>query len=119
MVTPHTADRLGNRSGSRYPPGTDAFFRRWVACTVAGEALGFTVAAALAATRDLSHMREFGLLIAAGAIEGALLGRAQSMAMSRLQLPAGATRGFRRTHCAVWKSPAMASIVTLRFFVGD
>jgi len=92
VATPHTGGRLGNRGGSSYPPGTDAFFRRWIACTVAGEALGFTVAAALAATRDLSHMREFGLLIAAGAIEGGLLGRAQSMAMSRLQLPAAVLR---------------------------
>ena len=46
--------------------------RRWVACTVAGEAVGFTVAAALAATQDLSHLPEFAILLGAGAIEGAL-----------------------------------------------
>src|SRR6188472_3648259 len=92
VATPHKAERLGNRSGSRYPPGTDAFFRRWVACTVAGEAAGFTVAAALAATRDLSQMPDFAILLGAGAVEGALLGRGQAMAMTRLQLPAAILR---------------------------
>jgi len=79
---------LGNRVASPYPPGTDVFFRRWVACTVAGEAVGFTVAAALATTQNLSHMPEFAILLGAGAIEGALLGKGQAMAMTRLQLPA-------------------------------
>jgi hypothetical protein len=87
-----TDEHLGNQAGSRYPPGTDVFFRRWVACTVAGEAVGFTVAAALATTQDLSHMPEFAILLGAGAIEGALLGKGQAMAMSRLQLPAAVLR---------------------------
>lgn len=85
---PATYERPGNRAGSPYPPGTDAFLRRWVACTVAGEAAGFTVAAALAATQDLTHMPALVVLLGAGAIEGALLGRGQAMAMNRLQLPA-------------------------------
>jgi hypothetical protein len=88
MASPLAGERVGERVGSVYPPGTDTFFRRWVACTVAGEAVGFTVAAALAATQDLSHMPEFAILLGAGAIEGALLGRGQAMAMTRLQLPA-------------------------------
>jgi hypothetical protein len=83
-----TGESLGSRADSAYPPGTDVFFRRWIACTIAGEAAGFTVAAALAATQDLSHMPEFAVLLGAGALEGALLGRGQAMAMSRLQLPA-------------------------------
>lgn len=88
MASPLGGERVGERVSSVYPPGTDTFFRRWVACTVAGEAVGFTVAAALAATQNLSHMPEFAILLGAGAIEGALLGRGQAMAMTRLQLPA-------------------------------
>src|SRR4249919_3766466 len=87
MASPLAGERVGERVGSVYPPGTDTFFRRWVACTVAGEAVGFTVAAALAATQDLSRMPEFAILLGAGAIEGALLGRGQAMAMTRLHLP--------------------------------
>jgi hypothetical protein len=37
-------------------------------------------------------MPEFAILLGAGAIEGALLGRGQAMAMSRLQLPAAILR---------------------------
>jgi hypothetical protein len=87
-----TSEGLDYQAGSAYPPGTDVFFRRWVACTIAGEAAGFTVAAALAATQDLSRMPEFAILLGAGALEGALLGRGQAMAMSRLQLPQGILR---------------------------
>jgi hypothetical protein len=79
------------------------FFRRWVACTIAGEAAGFTVAAAMAATQDLSHMPEFAILLGVGALEGALLGRGQAMAMSRLQLPQAVLR--------LW--PAATSVAAL------
>jgi hypothetical protein len=92
LAPPSTAPRLGRGVGSPYPPGTDAFIRRWVACTVAGEAAGFTVAAAIAATQDLSHAPEVAFLLATGAVEGALLGKAQAMTMTRLQLPAGIIR---------------------------
>jgi hypothetical protein len=87
-----TYEHSGGRVRSAYPPGTDVFFRRWVACTVAGEAAGFTVAAALAATQDLTHTPALMILLGAGAIEGALLGRGQAMAMTRLQLPAAILR---------------------------
>ena len=92
VATLPTGERLEYQAGSAYPPGTDVFFRRWVACTIAGEAAGFTVAAALAATQDLSRMPEFAILLGAGALEGALLGRGQAMAMSRLQLPTAILR---------------------------
>ena len=92
MASPLAGERVGERVGSVYPPGTDAFFRRWVACTVAGEAVGFPVAAALAATQDLSHLPEFAILLGAGAIEGVLLGRGQAMALTRLQLPSAIIR---------------------------
>jgi hypothetical protein len=92
VATLRTGERLEYQAGSAYPPGTDVFFRRWVACTIAGEAAGFTVAAALAATQDLSRMPEFAILLGAGALEGALLGRGQAMAMSRLQLPTAILR---------------------------
>jgi hypothetical protein len=97
LVPPSTHQRPIHQRQSRgvgpaYPPGTDAFLRRWVACTVAGEAAGFTVAAAIAATQDLSHAPEVAFLLATGAVEGALLGKAQSMTMTRLRLPAGIIR---------------------------
>lgn len=92
VTTLPAGERLEYQAGSAYPPGTDVFFRRWVACTIAGEAAGFTVAAALAATQDLSRMPEFAILLGAGALEGALLGRGQAMAMSRLQLPTAILR---------------------------
>ncbi|HJV12960.1 MAG TPA: hypothetical protein VJ625_03630 [Propionibacteriaceae bacterium] len=92
VAPPSTHGRLGRVAGSPYPPGTDAFIRRWVACTVVGEAAGFTVAAAIAATQDLSHAPEVAFLLLVGALEGALLGKAQSMTMTRLQLPAPITR---------------------------
>jgi hypothetical protein len=92
VASPPTSEYTEQSVGSPYPPGTDAFFRRWVACTVAGEAVGFTVAAALATTQNLSHTPEFAILLGAGAIEGALLGKGQAMAMSRLQLPAATIR---------------------------
>jgi hypothetical protein len=87
VASPSTDRRLGGVAGSPYPPGTDIFFRRWVACTVAGEAAGFTVAAAIAATQDLSHAPEVAFLLAVGALEGALVGKGQAMTMTRLQLP--------------------------------
>ena len=92
VATLPTGERLEYQAGSAYPTGTDVFFRRWVACTIAGEAAGFTIAAALAATQDLSRMPEFAILLGAGALEGALLGRGQAMAMSRLQLPTAILR---------------------------
>jgi hypothetical protein len=133
VATPHTGER-GDRTGSQYPPGTDAFFRRWVACTVAGEAAGFTVAAALAATQDLSRMPEVAILLGAGAIEGALLGRGQAMAMTRLQLPAAILRlwpvatsvaamvawsiglipgSFHRISWTSWQAWALAAVLVL------
>jgi hypothetical protein len=92
VASAHRGGRPGNRAGSPYPPGTDAFFRRWVGCTVAGEAAGFTAAAAIASTQDLSHTPEVAILLAVGAVEGALLGKAQAMTMTRLQLPAAVLR---------------------------
>jgi hypothetical protein len=92
VETPSLGERLRTWAGSQYPPGTDAFYRRWVGCTVAGEAAGFTVAAALAETHDVSSASDYAIVLAAGAIEGALLGRAQAIALTRLQLPSGIRR---------------------------
>jgi hypothetical protein len=92
-LDPASRERLGIETGSRYRPGPEeAFFRRWVGCTVAGQAAGFTVAAALAATQDVSRMSEYALVLGAGALEGALVGRGQAIAMTRLQLPSGILR---------------------------
>jgi hypothetical protein len=85
-------ERLRIAVSSRYPPGSDTFFRRWVGCTVAGQAAGFTVAAVVAATHDISRMSDYALVLGAGALEGALVGRGQAIAMTRLQLRSGILR---------------------------
>jgi hypothetical protein len=57
------------------------FFRRWVRWTVAGEAVGFAVAAAtgaIVATQGIGGWLAFALMLGAGAIEGALLGTGQA-----------------------------------------
>jgi hypothetical protein len=92
QATPLLRERFGIWVGSLYPPGGQAFFRRWVGCTVAGQVAGFTVAAALAATQDVARMSEYALVLGAGALEGALVGRGQAIAMTRLQLPSGILR---------------------------
>lgn len=92
QATPLLRERLGVWVGSLYPPGGQAFFRRWVGCTVAGQVAGFTVAAVLAATQDVSRMSDYALVLGAGALEGALVGRGQAIAMTRVQLPSGVLR---------------------------
>jgi hypothetical protein len=85
-----SARSLGLEAGGKLQPEARAFYRRWVGWTVAGEAAGFTVAAiagALSTTQDLPTAPGFALLVGAGAIEGALLGAGQAIAMTRLQLP--------------------------------
>lgn len=55
-----------------------------------GEAAGFAVAAvvgALTATLGLPRVPEFAVIVAAGSVEGALLGSGQAVALTRLQLP--------------------------------
>jgi hypothetical protein len=87
---PPSARSLGLEAGGKLQPEARAFYRRWVAWTVAGEAAGFTVAAiagVLVATQNLPGVAEFALLVGAGSIEGALLGAGQAIAMTRLQLP--------------------------------
>ena len=92
QATPPAPERLGIEVVSRYAPGAEGFFRRWVGCTVAGQVVGFTVAAALAATQDVWRMSDYALVLGAGALEGALVGRGQAIAMTRLQLPSRVVR---------------------------
>jgi hypothetical protein len=71
------------------------FFRRWVWWTVAGEAVGFGVAAgtgAIVATQGIGGWLAFALMLGAGATEGALLGTGQAVAMRRLRLPSRTVR---------------------------
>ena len=58
----------------------------------------FAVAAtagALDATQDLPRTPEFALLVAAGSIEGALLGAGQALGMRKLELPPRILRHWR------------------------
>jgi len=66
----------------------DHVWRSWFGWTTAGETLGFTVPAAAAAlTADRSAWVTVPALLAAGAVEGALLGLAQATVLRRV-LPA-------------------------------
>jgi hypothetical protein len=65
------------------------FLRRWIPATMAGEALGFTVAVAVAVVvigNDMPMLIAFPLMVGAGAVEGALLGTGQAIALARLRL---------------------------------
>jgi len=92
QATQPAPERLGIEVVSRYASGGEGFFRRWVGCTVAGQVAGFTVAAALAATQDVWRMSDYALVLGAAALEGALVGRGQAIAMTRLQLPSRVVR---------------------------
>ncbi|WP_431220289.1 hypothetical protein [Leifsonia xyli] len=66
--------------------GTDRsrFLLRWTLLVTAGETAGFAFAAAVAAgvtAAGLSDPARYPLVVAAGAVEGALLGTAQFLAM--------------------------------------
>jgi len=68
------------------PRSAPSFIRRWIVTVSVAEALGFAVASgvALAVTfRGLDGAAAFVLPIAGGAIEGALLGTGQWLAMGR------------------------------------
>lgn len=85
---------------------------------MAGEAAGFAVAAtvgALGAAQDLPPAPEFALFVAAGSIEGALLGGGQAIAMSRLQLP---PRVLRRWPVVTCVAAAVAWSIGLLLFSG-
>lgn len=64
--------------------GRSAFFLRWTLYVTAGETIGFAVAAAIAVgatALGLSDQARYPIVVAAGAVEGALLGTAQYRAM--------------------------------------
>src|SRR5215204_1474897 len=66
------------------------FFRRWLGWTTLGEGAGFAVAAVigvLVATSGVSGVWTYALLLAGGAVEGALLGVGQALALRALPLP--------------------------------
>jgi hypothetical protein len=68
-----------------------SFIRRWIVTVSAAEALGFAVASAVALaaiTGGLDGAAAFVLPVAGGAIEGALLGTGQWLAMGRRRPPA-------------------------------
>ena len=70
------------------------FFRRWVAWTVAGELAGFVAPAAVGVlTADSPPRVALPSLVAAGVVEGLLLGAAQARALTSA-LPALRSRRF-------------------------
>jgi uncharacterized integral membrane protein len=69
-------------------------WRRWVAWVTLGELVGFTVPAAVAPWATASPpVAEVGLLVAAGAVEGLVLGTAQARVLRRV-LPTGAVASW-------------------------
>ena len=115
---PASARPAKTEAGGLVSAAARAFHRRWVGWTVAGEAAGFAVAAtvgALVATQNLPPAPEFALFVAAGSVEGALLGGGQAIAMTRLQLP---TRVLRRWPVVTSLAAAVAWSIGLLLFSG-
>jgi hypothetical protein len=85
------------------------FRRRWIVTVSIAEALGFAVASSVALTAvvgGLDGVAGFALPIAGGAVEGALLGAGQWLAM-----------GQRRPHAAAWIG-ATAAGATIAWTLG-
>jgi len=90
-VTMAVRSRVTDVGEQRGPAGVDTrrFFRRWVGWTTLGESAGFAVAAVagvVVATREVTGVGVLALLLGAGAVEGALLGVGQVLALRTLPL---------------------------------
>jgi hypothetical protein len=93
-------------------------WRRWVAVTTAGEVLGFVTPAVAGALTTVGHLAapaQAAVLVAAGAVEGALLGWAQAIVLRRVVsgLPAGSW--IRATALAASLAYAMGMLPSLLF----
>jgi hypothetical protein len=79
-----------DRGADRRPAvGPARFFRRWLALVALGESAGFAVAAATGVTVAVTEpapVLAFLMLLAAGAVEGALLGVGQVLALRALPI---------------------------------
>jgi hypothetical protein len=70
-------------------PGRRTFIVRWIGLVALGETLGFAVAVAVAvavSTSALPPAAAYATIVAAGAVEGGLLGLAQQTAIGRARL---------------------------------
>jgi hypothetical protein len=95
-----------------------ALWRRWVALTTAGEVLGFivpAVAAALTTVGGVEGLPQVAVLMATGAVEGALLGWAQAVVLRRV-VPGLDTRSWvLATALAAVLAYAMGMLPSLLF----
>jgi hypothetical protein len=78
---PPIAPRIGSALAPVATVRAGPLWRRWVVVTTAGEVAGFTapaVAGAVTTAADVSGLPQAAALVAAGAVEGAVLGWAQA-----------------------------------------
>ncbi len=97
-------DHGEQRQATGVEPGR--FFRRWVGWTTLGESVGFAVAATagvVVATEKVPGVWAITLLLAGGAVEGALLGTGQVLALRTLRFP----RSMR------WRWPPLTSLAAV------
>jgi hypothetical protein len=93
---------LGAPAPERLPLRGRTLWRRWTATVTAGEALGFAVpavAGAAVAAADPGRPVVAAVVLAAGAVEGAVLGTAQALVVRRA-IPAVASRDWIRATVA-------------------
>jgi hypothetical protein len=73
-----------------------------VAVTTVGEVVGFSataLAGAFTAAADVSSVRKAAIFVAAGAVEGGVLGCGQALALRRVPRPWTVGPGFERRRC--------------------
>ncbi|WP_158862977.1 hypothetical protein [Leifsonia sp. AG29] len=97
------------------PSRSVPFFLRWTLIVTAGETLGFAVAAVVAVSATaagLSDAARYPIVVAAGAVEGALLGTAQYIGMRQHRPRAGAWIGATSAAAALaWAVGMLASLL--------
>lgn len=100
-------------SGSRTTPSTDGrtLLRTWVWSVTVAECLGFSApATAGAVSADWPALAAVGLLVPAGAVEGAMLGWAQARLLRRVLVPFAAGRFVVATSVAAAFAYAVAMV---------
>ncbi|MFC4058198.1 hypothetical protein ACFOWE_07830 [Planomonospora corallina] len=91
-------DPLDPEAAAEPRPADGRLWRRWFAAVTLGEILGFAVPALIAAAvtaSDAGPLSQAAAIVAAGTVEGAVLGLAQAYAL-RTALPAVPTRDWVR-----------------------
>jgi hypothetical protein len=116
-----TRTRYGHPYRHRSRPesgGGGRLWRRWVVITTAGEVLGFSVPALAGALTTVAHIAgpsQAGILVAAGAVEGALLGWAQATVLRHVVTGLDTGSWIRATALGAMLAYAMGMLPGLLF----